>query len=178
MGFVQQMSTTNRAQAFKQLQQEVKLPSGVAVLVRQPNVESLITEEGGVPDTLFDLMFSGIEPDKAEAKVKQMSNDEKRAYLKAQLHLADQIVKQCFVSPMVVDSEPDYELDQIVIEDIPIKDRIYIMQWAMGNGEDSARTLARFRAEQRATLSTASDGGADGDTPKRDDGGNGSSDGI
>lgn len=142
------------ASTWKKQTWVTKLPSGNAVELRKPQIYALITDEGAIPDTMFEKFFNA--PNALPETTESISPREMREQMRVMLAMAKTIVPDAIVNVRVItDGAADDKNGEIHLRDIDEQDQLFIVQWAMQGGDPEA-ALARFLAEQqRASVSAA-----------------------
>lgn len=138
---------TNRAKQWRKNRvREITFPSGGIAEVRTVSVTSMIMNDGSIPDTLYEFMLDGVGQN-GSANLASL-NGNSRETLQSMVDLQNQVARDAFVSPRIVD-EPDYDNDEIHIDDVSDADKGFLLGWLMGGG-DPADALARFLEGQQA----------------------------
>lgn len=108
----------------------VKLPSGIVVSLKKPNLSQLIVT-GDIPSDLMSLALG-----------KEALDDLSPEGIKKGLKLIDLLVKHSIVSPKVVDK--DAGDDEILIADLSEEDKSFIV----GDAQKEVGNLKSFRSQQ------------------------------
>lgn len=116
--------TTTRASQWRNDTVELDLPSGRDCEVRVVNGIAAISREGKIPDTLSAVLMETNQTGKFELKEGDQLNE--------LMASAQHVAKKILVSPKVVDADPDEANDEVLIEDIPQNDLMFLFNWAMG----------------------------------------------
>lgn len=127
--------------------EDVELPSGKTATLRKPDVLSLITGGGDVPDVLTRIVMQGVKGKTFDSK------DLTAGDLPGLADTLNTVARACFVSPRAVpdaealaleQSDPDG--DWVAVSDIDYMDKLFVFNWAMGGQGEAAR---RFPGGQR-----------------------------
>lgn len=126
-----------QASEIKRLREEreqgvpVKLPSGIVVLIKKPNISKLI-ENGDIPSELLSLALGkeNIETGNFDADSVQKG-----------IRMMNLMVKYSLVSPKVVENNP--KEDEILIDDLSEDDKAFIV----GEAQAEVGKLKSFRKE-------------------------------
>lgn len=122
----------------------ITLPTGPIVKVRKPKLLDMFAS-GQIPGELINLARNKTE-DELNKKIE--GNPEAR---KKTLEMMNAVVKAAFVEPKIVD-EPDYDKQEIHVDDLDMSDKLFVYKIAMGGTEE----LKKFR-EQSDLQDTGSD---------------------
>jgi hypothetical protein len=137
-------SQASSAQQFKEFREKrlqphtLTLPSGLVVSLKRPSIKILIS--------------SGVIPDAIAGKIMNMDKDTsgKTVIRPQQMHDIVEFQKivatHALVSPKVVD-QPDYDNNEISIDDIDADDQDAIMSFVV-EGVEADKTAASFRDKQ------------------------------
>ena len=117
----------------------VELPTGPVVKVRKPKLLDMFAS-GQIPGELINLSRSSSE---AEMEKKIEGSPEAR---KKTMEMMNAVVKAAIVEPEIVD-EPDYDKQQIHIDDLDMADKLFVYKIAMGGTEE----LKKFREQSGLT---------------------------
>jgi len=115
---------------------EETLPSGLQVLLRDADLSNIVLE-GGIPNTLIDLItseeFQKLSEEEAGKRVMQgdMNNFNK---------LLEHVVKACLADPMIGDMADD---THILYSELKLDDKIFILNFA----NRDAQAVRSFRDE-------------------------------
>jgi hypothetical protein len=139
-----QLQVTPAAQWKKSILAE--LPSGMVAELRRVSAIQMVMDDGSIPDDLYGYMLQAADGSLNENDIK---NDPKA--LKGYFMLQMKVVKAAFVSPKIVDENPNYDAGEILLDDIEDADLQFVANWAMQGGDEKA-ALKRFREEQTRAL--------------------------
>jgi len=144
------------ASAWKKQTWVTKLPSGNVAELRKPSIYVLITDEGAIPDTLFEKFFNA--PNASPDAVVNASPKELREQMRVMLSMAKTVVPDAIVSVRVItDGNANYDGGEIHLHDIDEQDQMFIVNWAMQGGDPEV-ALARFLAQQQSASLSAAQG--------------------
>jgi hypothetical protein len=147
----------NLAQAWKRKTETVEFPSGASAVMTRPDALSLLAESNDIPDTFFKAIQESQSTGKAPTE--NLSPAEMREFFKTMTFFAEQLAVKHFVSPVIVfDHEPDYEANEISIEDVKAMDMLdkqFLMGWSMFGGS-AVDALSRFRQQQATVVASTS----------------------
>jgi hypothetical protein len=132
------------ASEIKKLREEreqgvpVKLPSGIIVSIRKPNLSKLI-ESGDIPSELLSMALGkeGIDLGHYDADSVQKG-----------IKMMNLMVKHSLVSPKVVENNP--KEDEILVDDLSEDDKAFIV----GEAQSEVGKLKSFRKEQGSEKSS------------------------
>lgn len=137
---------TSSAKEFK-LKREARekgelltLSSGLVVLVKRPNITRMIAK-GLVPNSILQKFM-----------VLQDKNTYDPKDIEAILVFQKEMAKQALVKPIIVD-EPNYDNDEISVDDLEDTDLAEIWQYVNGGIEE----VDKFRRERQSGLSVGQD---------------------
>ena len=152
---------TNRAQQFQQAIEEHTLPvRGMVVTLRRPDISALIMEhpDGDVPSALTSQLLDSLKPVKRGRNSKNGARgwDIQIEELPQVSRFVNLLVRAALISPRVVD-EPDYDADEISIDDLIAEEKEYIFAFAFPQAREVAAS-ARFPGEQMASVDAVADG--------------------
>lgn len=138
---------------LKKREQLVKLPSGLTALLRRPSLLSLVAHapDGAIPPAFKSQLqqrFKG----SASGKMPEVSLAEMEQVMRY-------IAAAAFVSPVVVPAGdvPDYERNEIAVDDIDPEDVQFIFMWVNGTGAREVAAIERFPQQSSAGVESASD---------------------
>jgi hypothetical protein len=142
---------TNKALGWKrnrQIHEDVEFPSGAVADLQPVDTQNMIAEDGSIPDTFY---ATTIEMDQAKemGNPLSMTGAQAKEFMEMQAYVTRQAAKRAFVSPRIVDGDPNYDNDEISFQDLPPADKQFLWKWLTEGGEP-ADALRRFRAEQQA----------------------------
>ena len=146
-----------------------ELPSGFTVKVRNPGGLQAFLGSGTIPNSLMPLIQKALKAGKAPDAKDFLSKEGEvdPALLTDMFVMMDNIAVQCIVEPRIhpkltsADVEkwnaenPDKQVrdpedlrraDQLYVDELPIDDKQFLMQWVMGGTRD----LETFRQQQLA----------------------------
>ena len=110
---------------------DVVLPSclatGDTVLLRKPDLYSLIDPSGKVSDPLTNMLMASL-AGKVEVDATNISDPKQFPEMMGML---DRIAVATFVEPKLTLDE-DGDDDHVPVRFVPLADKTYVMQWAMG----------------------------------------------
>lgn len=120
-----------------------QLPSGCVAELKKPDIlDLMLDEETGIPDLLMAQMFAGTGTPATEDVVGSVGRISP---------LLKQVCISAFVNPRIVAvAEAD---DEITIEDVEFQDRMWVLNWVMGD----AAGMIRFPGEQARDIQPVSD---------------------
>lgn len=139
------------AAAFRR-SEELKLPSGLVVEVRKPDITRLVMEspDGNVPSFVVGQVIAQLSGKGGGTEEWQPTADD----LPVLSRFMDMVVKAALVWPVIVVGEPDYEAGQINIQDLDEQDRAVLFGWGLPG---QAAAVARFREERAGSVESVSD---------------------
>lgn len=140
-----------RAKAHK-----VRLPSGLEAEMRKPDMLELMLEDGNVPDSLLDAAMTGNQQSafvmEGESHMRDSGNDgslismmRDKEQARLLVELRNRAVLAAMVAPRVVLADADYE-ETVLLSDIEFQDKMFIMSWAMGGGDQQFAQAQTFLA--------------------------------
>lgn len=125
----------------------VQLPSGKVARLKKPDVLSLITVDGKIPDALGPVLLGA-------SKGQEITAEFTIESLSGLIPLLDKITKACFIEPRVVDNPGP---DELGTDDISTADKMWLFQsWAFGGAGQAAAT---FPPKQNGSMATLPNGG-------------------
>ncbi len=138
---------SSRAKQWKRpVFEDVEFPSGKTANLVRPSMMNVMTREGNIPNSLQQFIFSGGH--------KTMDDNDPET-MRALMFLADRLAIAAFSSPRVVTGrEPNYDADEMALDDIDDTDKLFLLNWVMQGGEP-AEALARFLEQQRTGLAAS-----------------------
>jgi hypothetical protein len=120
----------------------VDLPSGITIKMRMPGMDTFV-KSGIIPNSLLpiiqDAMKTGKTPDRETLTQSVDSMDE-------MFEMIDKVTCHCMVDPtceMPPDDEDERRTDQLYADEVPIEDKLFIYQLAVGGTRD----VESFRKE-------------------------------
>lgn len=130
----------------RQIYKDVEFPSGATADLQRVDTQAMIAEDGSIPDTFYSL---AIEQEQAQATGQPMSlsGAQAKEFMQMQGYITMQAARKAYVSPRIVD-EPNYDNDEIAIEDLTPADKQFLWKWLTEGGEP-ADALRRFRQTQQ-----------------------------
>lgn len=147
----------NFAQAWKRKTETVEFPSGAKAVMTRPDALSLLAESNEIPDTFFKAIQESQATGKAPTE--NLSPAEMREFFRTMTFFAEQLAVKHFVSPRIVsEGQPDYEADEIGLDDVrsmDMLDKQFLMGWSMFGGS-AVDALSRFRQQQATVVVAAS----------------------
>lgn len=153
---------SNRATQFRDAIEEHTLPvRGMEVTLRRPDIAALIMEhpDGDVPSALTAQLLDSLKPPKRGRNGKNGAEqgwDIGAEDLPSVSRFINLLVRAALVSPRIAD-EPDYEDDEIALEDLIAEEKTYIFQFAFPQARQVA-AAATFPEEQVAGVDAVADG--------------------
>lgn len=172
---------STQAKAWKQHAQgqratELPLPSGLTAMVRAPGIEAFVSQ-GMIPNSLIPIIMDQLEaakhrdqdkPVKREKTNEQLMDEVMKDPEKLQdiVRMAGNITCSVVSDPPIhplpeVGEERDPEL--IYIDDVPMDDQMFIMNYAMGG----PKSLETFREAKAASVESVSPRKSTARTTKR-----------
>lgn len=147
------MSNIASPMDFEVQPEEFKLPSGKTVLVRRPDLVSLISGEGDIPDVLTGLILAGLGGQRKEFELTRESVPEIMKSLNV-------ITIAALVQPKAWDrDEPDEA--HVPVAWIAFEDKAALFAWALGADYEQVRS---FRDQKEPGVAVVS--GSNGVPPK------------
>jgi len=125
--------TENRAHQWKKKTEELTFPSGNVALVKKPSLFAIMNQDGNIPNSFYVAMFS-VDQKSGLVDMSGMSDEQKIEYVKTMMYMADKVAREAFVSPSIAD-HPDYDNDEITLDDIDDQDKEHLLNWVMGGGQ-------------------------------------------
>lgn len=144
---------TKSAAAFKRTQ-TLTLSSGQEVEVRKPDIARLIMKHQGtanVPQPLTNMVLASIEGKQADTPTFGAAD------LPALAAFTELVVRAALVWPRIVDTNPNYDAGEILLDDLTAEERAEIQKWAMPEAA-VADGAAHFHAEQNGAVELTSAG--------------------
>jgi hypothetical protein len=142
----QKATRTNLAEWWGKQFAELDLPSGLHVVVRDVDIEDLLTS-GNLPNTLMEVLPELQDMDEKEAGTRMMSE-----HPAAFAELLNGIACSCLVEPKIGDVTDG--VATIALDDLRGKDKMFLFQWA--NRE--AKQVRPFREGEDEPAATAQPG--------------------
>jgi hypothetical protein len=139
----QKARRTNLAEWWGKQFTELDLPSGLHVVVRDVDIEDLLTS-GNLPNTLMEVLPELQGMDEKEAGTKMMQE-----HPEAFSELLNGIARSCLVEPRI--GNETNGIDTISLNDLRGKDKMFLFQWA--NRE--AKQVRPFREEEDEPVTAA-----------------------
>lgn len=129
--------------------EEVELPSGRTVGLRQPDVLCLITADGNVPNLLRPMLTQqmGGKPAKLPTESEVTLED-----LQALTEMLNRVARACFVEPAIVETMDDVRAGKgVMVDMIPYADKVALISYGMG-GKRAIEAGIRFLKQQSQRL--------------------------
>jgi hypothetical protein len=144
--------TSNKALRWKQnseIYKDVEFPSGAVADLKRLNTTQMITEDGSIPDAMYEAMMGGSQTQDEKAIMQQLKEAgiTLREFIQKTSSLSENAAVKVFVSPRIVE-KPDYDRDEIALSDLTEADKAFLWQWLTQGGEPGD-ALRRFRAAQQ-----------------------------
>lgn len=131
---------------------DVVLPSSLAtgdtVLLRKPDLYSLIDPSGKVSDPLTNMLMASLG---GKVEVDTAISDPKK--FPEMMGMLDRIAVATFVEPKLTLDE-DGDDDHVPVRFVPLADKTFVMQWAMG----AITEVKSFRPKQGGDVDALSEG--------------------
>lgn len=124
------------ASEWKRKVYEETLPSGRNVRLQKPQTVSLALRNGRLPESMSAIIKDAMSPAMKGAQANPPPNEGELAIQNSEImDLLDLICVGSFVEPVIVEN-PDYEQNQIAIEDVLESDKWWVLNWAgLGGGQ-------------------------------------------
>lgn len=127
--------------------EEVTLPSGKTVGVRQFDVISILTEDGEVPTVLRPVIDNMIMQTESGQQAEEMKMDSEA--FASMGRLFDRLIDACWVAPKLVETREQVLAGEGITKDmIGFNDKVYLFSWAMG-GEQQLNATTTFPEGQK-----------------------------
>lgn len=146
------------ANQWKRQTEILSLPSGVVVELQRPSTIDTILTNGNLPEGLANVMIDAFVTG-GQSEFKMKGED-----LPAFADLVNTLCRAAFVSPKIVaaDVEPNYDANEISINDVKDIDRMFILGWVTKAGGKAA-AVTKFsgrKQKQMANLPSGPNGKA------------------
>jgi hypothetical protein len=146
-------SNSNKALRWKQnseIFKDVEFPSGCIADLKRLNTTQMITDDGSIPDAMYEAMMGGNQAQDEKAIMRQLKEAgvSLREFVQKSTSLSENAAVKVFVSPRIVEN-PNYNNDEIALSDLTDADKAFLWQWLTQGGEPGD-ALRRFRAAQQA----------------------------
>jgi hypothetical protein len=130
----------------------IDIPFGNTALVKKPSLFAIMNEDGNIPNSFYVAMFSA-DQKTGQINMNTMSDDQKIEYIKTMMYMADKVARESFVSPSISEN-PDYDNDEIALDDIDDRDKEHLLNWVMGGGQ--VPEVKNFPGKKRGRVATSS----------------------
>lgn len=129
--------------------EEVTLPSGKVVKLKRPDLVSMISGEGDVPDVLSNMILSMVNGSGGSKEID--INPETLPQIMSSLNV---IAKACFVEPLLWDN-PQRDETHIPVSWVTFGDKGFVMAWALGGQYEPVKTFPPAANGNMATVPTS-----------------------
>lgn len=130
-----------------------ELPSGFVVKVRNPGGLQAFMMNGTIPNSLMPIVKKALEGGKGMDPQEVIMKDGEidPSLFAAMGDMMDGVALQCIVEPKIhpkPETEEDRRDDQLYVDELPLDDKQFLMQWVTGGTRD----LETFRQQQQQNV--------------------------
>ena len=151
-------NTTPASEWGKKSAQIVTLPSGNVSELKQPDIVSLLFEDSDIPDFIAAPLLQNLGVSESQSSKNKQQSMTKQD-LATLMRWASNLTVSVMVSPVCLPKgeKPDYEKNQISIDDVGFEDRMSIFEWVL-EASGITDAAANFREQPNGSLPVAQDG--------------------